>query len=232
MGRRQQVGEDVVVAHLHAERHHGDAQTAQQNLAAETLGPLKGIRVIDLTSVVLGAYATQMLGDMGADVIKVEFPGSGRGGGGDIMRWAGHTPDETVRDLGPIYMTINRNKRAVLLDLRDAAVMEKFKALISTADVFAASVRYEGLKRLGLGYEEVKAIRPDIVYVHAAGYGSDGPYAGEPAYDDLIQAASGFGVDEVIDPRATRARLIDILERTPPRRASRQPPKYRSISPI
>jgi crotonobetainyl-CoA:carnitine CoA-transferase CaiB-like acyl-CoA transferase len=167
--------------------------TAQRHdLATETQGPLKGIRVIDLTSVVLGAYATQMLGDMGADVIKVEFPGGSRGGGGDIMRWAGHTPEE-ARDMGPIYMTINRNKRGALLDLRDAAVMEKLKALISTADVFAASVRYDGLKRLGLAYEDVKAIRPDIVYVHAAGYGSDGPYAGEPAYDDLIQAASGFG---------------------------------------
>jgi crotonobetainyl-CoA:carnitine CoA-transferase CaiB-like acyl-CoA transferase len=162
------------------------------DLATEATGPLAGVRVIDLTSVVLGAYATQMLGDLGADVIKVEFPAFGRGRGGDIMRWAGHTPSEEVRDLGPIFMTINRNKRDLLLDLREPSAMAALKALISTADVFAASVRYDGLARLGLAYEDVKAIKPDIVYVHAAGYGSEGPYAGEPAYDDLIQAASGF----------------------------------------
>ncbi|HEY2660189.1 MAG TPA: CoA transferase [Caulobacteraceae bacterium] len=165
----------------------------RHDLAAEATGPLKGVRVIDLTSVVLGAYATQMLGDMGADVIKVEFPGGNRGGGGDIMRWAGHTPSDDVRDMGPIFMAINRNKRGLLLDLRQPEAMTQLKALIATADVFAASVRYDGLTRLGLSYEDVKAIKPDIVYVHAAGYGSDGPYAGEPAYDDLIQAAAGFG---------------------------------------
>ncbi|MDR3509574.1 MAG: CoA transferase [Caulobacteraceae bacterium] len=161
------------------------------DLAPEATGPLKGVRIIDLTSVVLGAYATQMLGDMGADVIKVEFPGGGRGNGGDIMRWAGRTPDPSVRDMGPIFMTINRNKRSLVLDLREDSALEALKTLIASADMFMASVRYDGLKRLGLAYEDVKAIRPDIVYVHAVGYDSDGPYAGEPAYDDLIQAASG-----------------------------------------
>ena len=161
-------------------------------LASENTGPLQGVRVLDMTSVVFGAYATQMLGDLGADVIKVEFPGGRRGGGGDIMRWAGHVPEGAPKDLGPIYMTINRNKRSMLLDLREDRAMRALRRLIKTCDVFAVSVRYDGLTRLGLDYEGVKAIRPDIIYVHGAGYGSDGPYAGEPAYDDLIQSASGL----------------------------------------
>ncbi|MGH6971954.1 MAG: CaiB/BaiF CoA transferase family protein, partial [Caulobacteraceae bacterium] len=127
-----------------------------------------------------------------ADVIKVEFPGGRRGGGGDIMRWSGRVPDGCPPDLGPIYLTINRNKRSVLLDLREEKAGRALRRLIKSADVFATSVRYEGLKRLGLDYEGVKKVRPDIVYCHGAGYGSSGPYAGEPAYDDLIQAGSGL----------------------------------------
>jgi len=161
-------------------------------LASEITGPLKGVRIVDMTSVVFGAYATQMLADLGADVIKVEFPGGRRGGGGDIMRWAGHSPEGAPDDLGPIFMTINRNKRSILLDLREDKAKASLRKLIKTADVFAVSVRYDGLARLGLDYEAVKAARPDIVYAHAAGYGADGPYAGEPAYDDLIQSASGM----------------------------------------
>ncbi|HEY5070985.1 MAG TPA: CoA transferase [Caulobacteraceae bacterium] len=163
-----------------------------RQLASEATGPLKGVRVLDMTSVVFGAYATQILGDLGADVIKVEFPGGRRGGGGDIMRWAGHPPEGAPEDLGPIFMTINRNKRSMLLDLREEASAAALKRLIATCDAFAVSVRYEGLKRLGLDYETVRAIKPDIVYVHGAGYGASGPYAGEPAYDDLIQSASGL----------------------------------------
>jgi len=163
-----------------------------KQLASEATGPLKGVRVLDLTSVVFGAYATQMLGDLGADVIKVEFPGGRRGGGGDIMRWAGHGQPGGPEDLGPIYLTINRNKRSLLVDLNEARGQHLIRKLIETSDVFAASVRYAGLQRLGLDYEGVKALRPDIVYVHGCGYGAEGPYAGEPAYDDLIQSASGL----------------------------------------
>jgi len=163
-----------------------------RELAQEVTGPLKGVRILDMTSVVFGAYATQMLGDLGADVIKVEFPGGRRGGGGDIMRWAGHGQPGGPKDLGPIFMTINRNKRSVLLDLREAKAAQALRELIKTSDVFAASVRYEGLTRLGLDYEAVKAIKPEIIYIHGAGYGAAGPYAGEPAYDDLIQSASGL----------------------------------------
>ena len=161
-------------------------------LATTATGPLKGVRILDMTSVVFGAYATQMLGDLGADVIKVEFPGGRRGGGGDIMRWAGHVPEGAPADLGPIFMTINRNKRSMLLDLREETAGKALRRLIKSCDVFAASVRWEGLTRLGLDYEGVKAISPQIIYVHGAGYGAGGPYAGEPAYDDLIQSASGL----------------------------------------
>ncbi|MBG53589.1 MAG: carnitine dehydratase [Rhodobiaceae bacterium] len=155
-------------------------------------GALDGIRIIDLTSVVLGAYATSLLGDMGADIIKVESPSPKNGAGGDIMRWAGDTPSGERNGLGPIYMTINRNKRSVLLDLKQDSAREALLKLISTADVFAANIRYEGLKRLGLSYEDVRKVKPDIIYVIGTGYGEDGVYGGRPAYDDLIQAASGI----------------------------------------
>ncbi len=163
-----------------------------RELATTNTGPLAGIRILDMTSVVFGAYATAMLGDLGADIVKVEHPGGRRGGGGDIMRWAGHPPPGGPADLGPIFMSINRNKRSLLLDLRvkkDAAALRR---LIKTCDVFAVSVRYQGLTRLGLDYPGVKKLKRDIVYVHGCGYGADGPYAGEPAYDDLIQSASGL----------------------------------------
>ena len=134
-----------------------------KKLAEKATGPLAGIRILDLTSVVNGAYATQILADQGADVIKLEDPGSGRGAGGDIMRWAGHVPAGAPRDMGPIFLTINRNKRSVMLDLKLESAKRALKRLIKSCDVFAASVRYDGLKRLGLGYEDVMAIRPDIV---------------------------------------------------------------------
>ena len=125
-------------------------------------------------------------------MIKVEDPGSGRGDGGDIMRWAGHLPEGAPRGMGPIFLTINRNKRSILLNMKSEPGKKALAKLIKSCDVLATSVRYDGMTRLGLSYEDVAAIKPDIIYVHAAGYGSDGPYAGEPAYDDLIQSASGM----------------------------------------
>jgi crotonobetainyl-CoA:carnitine CoA-transferase CaiB-like acyl-CoA transferase len=163
-----------------------------KEMGGEATGPLKGVRILDMTSVVNGAYGVQILADQGADVIKIEDPGSGRGDGGDVMRWAGHLPEGAPRGMGPIFLTINRNKRSVVLDLKSDTGKRALTELIKACDVLATSVRYDGMKRLGLAYEDVAAIRPDIVYVHAAGYGSDGPYAGEPAYDDLIQSASGM----------------------------------------
>ena len=163
---------------------------ATRTLSPETKGPLKGVRVLDMTSVIFGAYATQILGDLGADVIKVEFPEAGRGGG-DVMRWAGDQPEGAPPGMGPIFLTINRNKRSVLLDVRKPSDAQALHALIASCEVFATSVRMDGLKRLGLDYAAVQAIRPDVIYAHGAGYGAGGANEGAPAYDDLIQAASG-----------------------------------------
>src|ERR1700710_3242983 len=107
-----------------------------KTMASKPTGPLSGIRVLDLTSVVNGAYGTQILADQGADVIKLEDPGGNRGGGGDIMRWAGHIPEGCPRDMGPVFLTINRNKRSMVLDLKDEGARRIVKALILSCDVF------------------------------------------------------------------------------------------------
>ena len=150
-------------------------------------GPLAGVKIIDMSSVVLGPFATLIFGDLGADVIKIESGQKGKAG--DTMRYAGASP---TGDLGPIYTSLNRNKRSVQIDAKTddgkAAIIEMLK----TADVFFHNVRLAGMGRLGLDYESVKAINPGIVYVHCAGFGAGGPYEKRQAYDDLIQGASGF----------------------------------------
>lgn len=150
---------------------------------------LDGVRILDLTSVILGCYATELLGDLGADVVKIEQPGDE---GGDIMRWGGPTPEGGAPGMGPLFMAYNRNKRSVCLDLKEKAGREALLGLAAKADIFASNMRLESLKRLGLGYEALKAARGDIIYVHAAGFGSDGPYAGRAAYDETVQAAAGM----------------------------------------
>jgi len=135
-----------------------------------------------MTGVVFGAYATQMLGDLGADVIKVEFPGGRRGGGGDIMRWTGDMPEAPAGPRAHLH-DHQPHKRSALLDLREEKAARALKRLIKTCDVFAVTVRYEGLKRLGLELRGGQGAQPDVIYVHGSGYGSDGPYAGEPAYE-------------------------------------------------
>lgn len=146
-------------------------------------GPLAGIKIIDMSTVVLGPFATLILADLGAEVIKVENLT------GDIMRHAGPAPHS---GMGAIYTTLNRNKKSVCIDAKTPEGKVALEKLISEADVFFHNVRLKGIERLGLGYEDVAKLRPDIVYVHCAGFGKDGPYADLPAYDDLIQAASGF----------------------------------------
>ncbi|HVP85311.1 MAG TPA: CoA transferase [Rhizomicrobium sp.] len=149
----------------------------------ENTGPLKGVRIIDLTEFIFGPYATQTLGDMGAEIIKVENPG------GDRQRHSGKYGKHD--DMGSVYMALNRNKKSITLDLKDDAAREKLRALIPTAQVFIHNVRVDAMARLGFGHEEVSKLNPSIVYVHCVGYGSDGPYAGRQAFDDLVQAASG-----------------------------------------
>lgn len=151
----------------------------------ERTGPLKGIKVLDMSTVVLGPFATLQLADLGAEVIKIE----NAAGGGDIMRRAGDNP---TGDLGPIFASLNRNKKSVALDASIAEDKAAILAMAAEADVFFHNVRMAGMERLGLGYEALKAVNPEIVYVHCAGFGADGPYAKRQAYDDIIQAASGF----------------------------------------
>jgi crotonobetainyl-CoA:carnitine CoA-transferase CaiB-like acyl-CoA transferase len=146
-------------------------------------GPLAGIRVIDLTSVVFGPYATQIMADMGADVIKVEPPA------GDNTRFITTGP---VPGMGGIYVNVNRGKRSLMLDLRQEADKDVLRRLIATADVFIHSMRGSAIAKLGFSYEAVSAIKPDIVYTNCYGYSRRGPEADQPAYDDTIQAECGI----------------------------------------
>src|SRR5262245_22020353 len=144
---------------------------------------LKGLRVLDLTTVILGPYGTQILGDLGAEVIKVESPE------GDSMRpVAPVAPD----GLSAIFANFNRNKRSVVLDLKTGAGKAALVKLIATADVFAHNMRQDALDKLGFTFKAVRKANPRIIYAAAVGFGRHGRYAGKPAYDDVIQAASGF----------------------------------------
>ena len=146
-------------------------------------GPLRGIRILDLTTVVMGPSATQLLGDLGADVVKIETAT------GDTMRWIGPWRHP---GMGPMFLNGNRNKRSVVLDLKTPEGKAAILALAHKADVLVSNVRPDGLRRLGLDYENVRAVNPKIIYCAAVGYGSDGPSSGQAVYDDLMQAASGI----------------------------------------
>jgi crotonobetainyl-CoA:carnitine CoA-transferase CaiB-like acyl-CoA transferase len=146
-------------------------------------GPLSGVRVLDLTTVVMGPYATQILADFGADVVKVEPPG------GDVMRyaWPFRNPG-----MGSIYLNTNRNKRSVVLDLKQPAAHEACLALAKRADVLVYNIRPQAMTRLKLGYDDVRAVNPRIIYVGCFGYSQRGPNATKAAYDDMIQGAAGL----------------------------------------
>jgi crotonobetainyl-CoA:carnitine CoA-transferase CaiB-like acyl-CoA transferase len=159
-------------------------------------GPLDGIRILDITSVILGPYGTQILADQGADVIKVEAPP-----GGDIARNMG-----LLRNPGMagIFLNMNRNKRSLALDLKEDQAKDVLRELILTADVFVHNMRPQAIARLGFDYDGVSALKPDIVYAGAYGFGQDGPYRSKPAYDDVIQAASGLA--SLFEPQTGEAR--------------------------
>jgi len=143
---------------------------------------LKGIRILDLTAVILGPYATQTLGDFGADVIKVEPPG------GESMR-----PVPPIKDgVSALVANNNRNKRSLCLDLKTPEAKEVLRRLIPTCDVLVHNMRQRSMDGMGFGFEDVKALNDKIIYCAAIGFGSKGPYAGRPAYDDIIQSASGL----------------------------------------
>lgn len=155
---------------------------ASSRPAQASPGPLTGIRVLDLTSVLMGPYATSMLGDMGADVIKLEGPG------GDVIRQVG--PSRSG-EMGGMFMHANRSKRSIAVNLKAPAGRDVALRLAATADVLVYNVRPQAMERLGLGYEAIAQVQPGIIYVGTFGYGQDGCYAAKPAYDDLIQGISG-----------------------------------------
>ncbi|ABE37846.1 L-carnitine dehydratase/bile acid-inducible protein F [Rhodopseudomonas palustris BisB5] len=146
------------------------------------MGPLSGVTILDLTSVLMGPYATQTLADMGANVIKVESPD------GDIVRHIG--PGRTP-GMGGMFLNTNRGKRSIVIDLKQDEGRATLLRLAATANVVIYNVRPQAMARLGLGYEQFAAANPSIIYVGVFGYGQNGPYAAKPAYDDLIQGAAG-----------------------------------------
>ena len=145
--------------------------------------PLDGVRIVDLTTVVMGPLATRMLADMGADVIRVESPE------GDVIR--DYQPMRSPK-MSAFGMNLNRNKRSIVLDFKDTDDRATLDRLIATADVVVTNMRRSALARLGLDEAGVRAVKPDVIYCIANGYGSDGPKADDAAYDDVIQAASGL----------------------------------------
>jgi len=153
------------------------------NVCSEKPGPLAGIRVLDLTAVVLGPLTTQILGDYGADVIKVESLD------GDLMR---QTRPFRLPGMGATFLSINRNKRSVAIDMKTPEGAAAISRLIPKADVLVHNMRVPAIEKLGFGYAQVSKLNPSIVYCAGTGFGQQGPHRERPAFDDIIQAACGL----------------------------------------
>jgi crotonobetainyl-CoA:carnitine CoA-transferase CaiB-like acyl-CoA transferase len=169
-------------------------------------GPLDGIRIIDFTTMIAGPYATMVLADQGADVIKVEAPGQS-----DHVRRAGFGQ----RKFTAAFVNNNRNKRSLALDVKSAEGREVLLKLAATADVFLQNFRPGVMARLGIDYDDLRAVNPKLVYVSLSGWGEKGPMAHKPVYDPIIQALSGLasvqGGGDEIRPRLIRTILPDKL---------------------
>lgn len=176
----------------------------QEQTQKKPTGPLAGIRVVDMTSVLMGPYSTQILADYGADVIKIEDEK------GDLLRMGGAMRN---RGMGQLFLQCNRNKRSVVLDAKSDEGRETILNMCATADVFISNVRPAAMARLKLGYEEIKACNPGIVYVSLVGYGQRGLYKTRPAFDDLMQGISGIsaliGRARGVDPQFVPLNLAD-----------------------
>ena len=170
------------------------------------MGPLAGIRVVDLSSMLSGPWATMILADQGADVIKVEEPKEGD-----------HTRSLSNRHRGfsAQFLNLNRNKRSITLDLKTGEGRAILKRLAATADVLVQNFRPGVVERLGIDEAAIRAVAPQIVYVSISGFGESGPYAGKPTYDPIIQALSGLtsvqGGSDAAGPRLVRTVLPDKL---------------------
>jgi len=167
-------------------------------------GPLTGVRVVDLSSIGMAPWAAQMLGDMGADVIKIETEE------GDIFR---HVHPQRHAGMSHAFLNINRNKRSVVLDAKSESGKTALLRLIGRADVFLTNVRPDALRRLKLDYDSVRAANPRLIHVTATGYGSGGPYGGRASLDDVIQAVSGVawmqGLVGTDQPRYANSAIAD-----------------------
>lgn len=161
----------------------GASAKTRERAAPSAGGPLAGVRVIDLSSVAMGPYATQILGDMGADVVKIEAEG------GDVFR---HVGPARHPGMGAPFLNLNRNKRSIVLNLKQPAQAEQLRELVRHADVFVSNVRPAAMARLGLDDASLRARNPRLIYCGAYGFSERGPYAGRPAFDDIIQAMSGL----------------------------------------
>ena len=167
--------------------------------------PLEGIRVLEIASIIVGPLCGQYLGDMGAEVIKLEPPE------GDRTRVMG--PRRSPR-MGSFFMTSNRNKRSIVVDLKTPEGIAILQKLLVSCDVLLHSMRTPAADRLGLNYDSLKLAHPKLIYCHVAGFGDDGAYAGRAAYDDIIQAASGLAQLQTViagQPRFMPTILADKL---------------------
>jgi crotonobetainyl-CoA:carnitine CoA-transferase CaiB-like acyl-CoA transferase len=156
---------------------------APNNERSAAPGPLAGVRIVDVTVNVLGPLATQILGDMGADIIKIETPD------GDPNRQTGPARN---RGMSAMHFNMNRNKRSVTLNLKRPEAREALMKLVKGADVFVHSMRPAAADRLGIGYDEIAARNPRIIYAFGPGYRQDGPHKDYPAFDDVVQGESGI----------------------------------------
>ena len=161
-------------------------------------GPLRGVRVLDCSIALTGPYAVALLADQGADVIKVERPGIG-----DIARWIG----VSVNGLSALFQMCNRGKRSIAVDVHHDEGRELVRLLAERSDVFVQNFRPGVVERLGLGYDDVRAVNPDIVYVSISGFGPEGPYATKGAYDTVIQAYGGLATSQA-DPETHEPQFL------------------------
>ncbi|MGA1643311.1 MAG: CaiB/BaiF CoA transferase family protein, partial [Ilumatobacteraceae bacterium] len=164
-------------------------------------GPLHGVRVLDLSVMISGPLAGMMLADQGADVIKVESPGIG-----DFMRYLGSAKG----GMTGIFLNNNRGKRSLVVDLKKPEGVDVLKKLVATSDVVIQNFRPGAVERLGISYDDLSAINPDLIYVSISGYGPDGPASGQRVYDNVIQGASGLASVQV-DPQTGTPSLFRTL---------------------
>ena len=148
------------------------------------MGALDGVRVLDLTRALAGPYGTMMLGDYGADVVKIEIPGTGD----DTRGWG----PPYIGDQSAYFLSINRNKRSITLNLRNPKGRDVFMEMARTADVIVENYTPGVTSRLGIDYDSVKAINPGIIYCSISGFGQTGPYREKPAYDQVMQGLGGI----------------------------------------